>query len=177
MIVMIPLLVLNHHPKLRVVVYDPSQLNWYLESILKHEWSGEDCLPELRELAHFSFACSFSNQVIGDIKLNEWGGVAQLCIALIGNHVCSKHIRLVVHHANYGYVKMISLVGSLPKKRKLDLAFYDSGFRWVKQDIPEEKFPTLSHHIGGGWCPQDGVYHLEVESDIIEGEENLLYGQ
>ena len=48
MIVMITLLVLNHYPKLRVVVYDPSQLDWYLESILKHEWSGEDCLPELR---------------------------------------------------------------------------------------------------------------------------------
>ena len=71
MIVMVPMLVLNCHPKFRVVVYDPSQLDRYLERIFMHERSGEDCLPELRKLAHFSLACSFSHQVVGDIKLNE----------------------------------------------------------------------------------------------------------
>ena len=77
-IVMIALLVLDGHPKLRVVVDDSSQLDRHLKSILKHQGSGEDCLPELRELANFSLACRFCNQVIRDVKLNEWRGVAQL---------------------------------------------------------------------------------------------------
>ena len=83
----------------------------------------------------------------------------------------------MMHHAHHGYVKMVGSVSPLPKQCKLDLALYDSRFRWVKQDIPEEKFPTLPHHVGGRWRSQDGVNHLEVESDVIQGEENLLYGQ
>ncbi len=88
-----------------------------------------------------------------------------------------KNIGLRMNKTDYRDLQVKCLVTALTQKSQFDDTLNNAYFRRIQQNIPEEKFSTLSHHVRGWGCPKNRIDHLEVKTWIAKRQQDLLDGK
>jgi len=105
-------------------------------------------LSKLGLLTNLSLSL-LGDKIVRYIKLNKWSGVIKTGLILMLDESGSKNIGLRMNKTDYRDLQVKCLVTALTQKSQFDDTLNNAYFRRIQQNIPEEKFSTLSHHVRG----------------------------